>query len=521
VRRREFLEGALTAGASALSWALLPPLSARAAERDRVEVTLTARPYRFPSAAGAAFSGLAYNGRVPGPLLRVRHGQTFRARYLNRTGGASTIHWHGMILPNDMDGVPGVTQTAVPDGGEFLYTFKPGPPGFRWYHAHVGDQIALGLFGGFLVEDPRDRRADVEAVLVLHDVPDMASLRAALAGRSTVPMDAPSGAPETAESVGMSGRSRMGTLGMPGHAARSGMAHEGGMPSLPGMPSLSHKSEVAAMGDEVGYRSHCLNGAAYPHGRALIVKVGQSVRLRVLNASPTLTHYLRLGGHQLRVTHADGNPLPRAVTVDALRIGVGERYDAWFEVTRPGAWLLESLMADPNERRQSLLIRTSDAGGISPELPPDTLEHAICFNYLLAGLGEPDPPGADPYGPIDVRSRLVLGGGKPGERYWTIDGKRWPHTPKVRVRRGDRVLVEFVNPTGMDHPMHLHGHVFDIVELSGRRLAHPLPKDTSLVPAGGTCAWRFIADSPPGRWLLHCHNLVHMMDGMMNEVDYT
>jgi hypothetical protein len=76
-------------------------------------------------------------------------------------------------------------------------------------------------------------------------------------------------------------------------------------------------------------------------------------------------------------------------------------------------------------------------------------------------------------------------------------------------------------PSIEDHPMHLHGHMFDIVAFSGRRLAYPLPKDTSRVPAGGTCAWRFIADSPPGRRLLHCHNLVHMMDGMMNEVDYT
>ena len=129
MRRRDFLHQSLTAGTGAVSWVLLPPMCARAADRDLVEVTLEAGPYRYPGTSGAEFTGLAYNGRVPGPLLRVRHGQTFRARYINRTGGPSAIHWHGMILPNDMDGVPYVTQPPVPDGAEFLYTYKPDPPG--------------------------------------------------------------------------------------------------------------------------------------------------------------------------------------------------------------------------------------------------------------------------------------------------------------------------------------------------------------------------------------------------------
>lgn len=177
-----------------MSWMVVPKLSAREASREQVDVTLVGRPYRFAADTGADFHGLAYNGRVPGQLLRVRYGQTLRARYLNRTGGPSTIHWHGMILPNDMDGVPDVTQKPVPNGGEFIYTFKPDPPGFRWYHSHVGDQIALGLFGPFLIEDPGEARADVEVVLVLHDVPEMSSFRAALAGKSTAAMDVPPGA---------------------------------------------------------------------------------------------------------------------------------------------------------------------------------------------------------------------------------------------------------------------------------------------------------------------------------------
>jgi FtsP/CotA-like multicopper oxidase with cupredoxin domain len=511
VQRREFLQGAVTLGTGALSWMRVPALSAREAAREQVEVTLVGRPYRFPAQTGADFLGLAYNGRVPGQLLRVRYGQTFRARYLNRTGGPSTIHWHGMVLPNGMDGVPDVTQKPVPDGGEFIYTFKPDPPGLRWYHSHAGDQQVLGLFGPFLVEDPGEARADVEAVIVLHDIPDMSSYRAALAGRSTAPMDAPPGA---------GGRS--GPAHARGAASMSSMQDMSGMQGTSGMQGMSGMSGGGTMGDEVAYLSHCIGGAAYPHTQPLIVKVGQTVRLRILNASPTLTHYLRLAGHRLRITHSDGNPLPREVTVDALQIGVGERYDAWFQVTRSGAWLLQSLRADADDRRQAVLVRTADASGTEPEVPPASLEGAVSFSYLLAGGSETGSraDAAGPHPPANVRVDLTLGGGKPGDWRWTIDGKTWPHTPKVRVRPGDHVLIRFHNPTDMDHPMHLHGHIFDLIEQSGVRLSRPLRKDTSLVPAHGSAAWRFIADAPPGRWVLHCHDQVHMMDGMMTEVDY-
>jgi FtsP/CotA-like multicopper oxidase with cupredoxin domain len=102
-----------------------------------------------------------------------------------------------------------------------------------------------------------------------------------------------------------------------------------------------------------------------------------------------------------------------------------------------------------------------------------------------------------------------------------MNGATWPNTEKIFVRHGDDVVVRFTNKTDMDHPMHLHGHTFDIVEIDGRRVERPLAKDVSLVRAnGGTMAWRFRADSPPGRWLLHCHNQIHMMDGMMTEVVY-
>ncbi|HUZ72648.1 MAG TPA: multicopper oxidase family protein [Stellaceae bacterium] len=508
--RRAFLMKSTTFGVGALSWALNPPMPARAAERDTLDITLEARPFVYPPATGTHFHGLAYNGQVPGPLLRLRHGQKLHARFVNRTGGPSTIHWHGMILPNAMDGVPDVTQPAVPNGGEFIYAFKPDPPGLRWYHSHVSPQLALGLFGAIVVEDPTDPPADLDVVLILHDVPDMKSYAAAMANTSTAPMDLPPGAPELAEMAGMKGMAMptqppaggdMSGMNMPGKAIPSGKTH-------------------AEMGDEVFYIGRCINGAAYPHGRPIIARIGQTVRLRILNASPTATHYVRLAGHRLKVTHSDGNPLPRSVVVDVLRLGPAERYDAWVEITRPGAWLLESLSSRPRDLRQAVVVRTPDAAHAAPERPPASFDGSVYFTYALAGEAAPAAM-TKPEPATDVSAHFVLGGGKWGDPRWTINDKTWPDTPKIRVHSGDRVEVRFTNQTDMDHPMHLHGHVFELTSIDGERLKFPLPKDTTLVRAnGGTAVWRFTASSPPGRWLLHCHNEVHMMGGMMTEVDY-
>lgn len=472
MRRGTFLAGA----AGAMSVMAIPRLGSKALASDTVDLTLTSAPLDFSPVAGLHFAGIAFNGTIPGPVLRVVHGQRLRATYVNRSGLDTTVHWHGMILPNDMDGVAGITQAPVGQGESFVYEFAPGPPGTRWYHDHMGPGLERGMFGMFVVEDPAEERYDAEFALVFHDVPRKGSLERALRGVSSAGMTDPFGSPE-----------------------------------------LRQMAPGDRMGDEVAYSAHCINGASYPSTQPLVVKVGQRVRLRVLNANLTQTRYIRLAGHRLTVTHSDGNPLPRPVEVDALRVGVAERYDAWFEVTKPGAWLLQGLSTEPLAYQQAVVVHTPGAENATPLGSPESVEGLEYFTYEAAGgiaAGAPDLSGAHAYD-------FTLGGGAYGSSQWTIDGKTYPDTPRIPVARDEIVAVHFTNKTDMDHPMHLHGHVFDVVAVDGKTLARPLPKDTSLVRAnGGTLTWRFTADSPPGRWLLHCHNEVHMMDGMMTEVDY-
>ena len=413
-------------------------------------------------------------------MIRIVHGQRVRIHFRNRSGGPATVHWHGMILPNAMDGTADITQPPVADGDDFTYAFAPGPPGTRFYHDHamsMSMNIMRGLFGLFVIEDPRDEPADAEFAIVLHDVPDVRSVERAMRGTSGAPMVDP-----------------------------------------PGSPELRAMRADDKMGDEVAYVAHCVNGASYPQTQRLAVNVGQRVRLRILNANMTQTRYVRLAGHRLSVTHADGNPLAVPLDVDALRIGVAERYDAWVHIRRPGAWLLQGISSDPLAYQQAAVMHTPGYDHAPPVGSAESIEGVEFFTYEKAGAVTALPYADPAHATV---KRFELGGGDYGSGRWALNGKTWPQTEKIGVRSGDRVVVHFTNKTDMDHPMHLHGHVFDIVAIDGKALARPIAKDVSLVRAnGGTLTWSFEATSPAGRWLLHCHNEVHMMGGMMTEVFY-
>lgn len=476
----------MRAGLGAMAVAAVAPLSRRALADDVVDYRLRSAPLAFSPIPGVTVAGLAFNGGIPGPLLRVRYGQRVRVRYTSDVDIPTSVHWHGMQLPNAMDGVAGITQAAVRRGETFAYEFAPQPPGTRWYHDHGFHGGAMhGLFGMFVVEDPKDEPHDREFALVFHDVPKWSSVEAAEKGLSTVPQFAIPGSPEASTAI------------------------DRAMRTMPMKMSMKGK-----MGDEVSYLAHCINGASYPRTRKLAVNVGDRVRLRILNASPTQTRYVRLAGHRLAVTHADGNRLANAVEVDALRLGVAERYDVSFEVTRPGAFLLQGLTGTQD---QSAVFYTPGMEYALPAAVAQTLLDVEFFTYEKAGDAV-----AAPSLPVGARRYdLTLGGGTWGANRWTINGKTWPDTPKILVRRGDDVVVAFRNETNMEHPMHLHGHVFALAETAGTWFAHPLQKDVSLVPPrGGTATWHFTANARSGRWLLHCHNDIHMLGGMMTEVVY-
>jgi FtsP/CotA-like multicopper oxidase with cupredoxin domain len=431
---------------------------------------------------------MAYNGRVPGPELRVKEGERVRITLTNRLAEPTTIHWHGVDVPNPMDGVPGLTQKSVEPGEAFVYEFEARPAGTRWYHTHFQEhrQLDLGLAAPLVIEpaEPDPHPFDREYTLVLDDW-------ATGLGRPL---------PPTREGTA-GGRGRMG--GMMGGRGMGGMMGRGGMGG-----GMMGSMQTPA------YDTMTINGKAYPATEPLHVERGERVRLRLVNASAEHTHVVRLAGHRLQVTHTDGNPLVQPVEVDALPIAPSERYDVQVVATRPGAWELRCIQPGHAEAGERGAVVYAGHGGQTPEAP-ETGVAGLDFWHYGRGRGRDGLPRAT--GP-ERRFDLVLSGGMMGSDAWTINGKQYPRTDPLRVRRGDRVRVRMENQSMEAHPMHLHGQSFRVLAVNGARAAGPLVKDSVDVEAHmGTVEIELTAHNP-GDWFFHCHKPMHMEGGMITLV---
>ncbi len=452
--------------------AVSPPQRERPLPDRLREFNLTVGRVRWELAPGRVVDAYAYNGQIPGPVLRAVEGDTVRVSVTNTLTEPTTIHWHGVAVPAGMDGVPELSQAPIPPGGSFTYEFVATPAGTRWYHAHVNEQAQQGHgLAGALIVEPRHTEGpqpDREYVLVMGQW-------AAVTG---------------------TGRIATPTLGRSGDM--DGMM--GG-----GMGNMMVKASAPVSAD-----AFTINGKTYPSTPALTVRQGERVRLRLINAGTTDTQAFALAGHKLRLTHSDGNPLARPVDAGAVTLGVGERADVEFVAVHPGRWQLRGLM-------------------------PGHADHGLAIDVVYAGH-EGDPvrgfsPGAtlrpatyaDFTGPThlalpDRTYELTLSGGMMGSTAWTINGRSYPQTEPLIVRRGERVRLKLFNMSMVDHPMHLHGHTFQIVGIGGRPVNGPL-KDTLTLHPMEQYEIEFVANNP-GRWLFHCHNLVHMDGGLMAEIQY-
>jgi FtsP/CotA-like multicopper oxidase with cupredoxin domain len=490
--RRAFLEAAttLSVGAAALiarGTALEGAERARANAREPARtIHLQTREISWELAPGKTVKAMAYNGQIPGPEIRVREGERVRVVLTNALGEPTTIHWHGVDVPNAMDGVPGITQRPVQSGETFVYEFDARPAGTRWYHTHFQEhrQMDLGLVAPLIVDatDKEPMAYDRELTLVLDD----------WVTGSGKPL------PSTREGVA-GGRGSMG--GMMGRGM-SGMMGGRGMGGMMGG------------GHTPVYDTMTINGKAFPATTPLELTPGERVRLRIINASADHTHVVRLAGHRLRVTHTDGNPLRAAVVVDAIPIAPSERYDAVVIADHPGAWFLYCTQPGHADAGERMLVAYRGHEGKTPDPPETDISSLDLWQYGL-GRGRPVlPPPSGTMRPFD----LTLSGGMMGSDLWTINRKVYPNTDPLPLKRGDRARVVFRNMSPEAHPMHLHGQSFNVLAVNGVRYAEPLVKDSVDVEAHmGSIVLEFSAHNP-GDWFFHCHKPMHMEGGMISLV---
>ena len=493
--RRTLLVGSAATGVLALGSGLVvasqrpgPTVTAASAAVRRVEdarrrtgqTTVTARLAPRPATVdlgGVTVQTWAYDDAVPGPLLRATAGDLLSVGVPNALSESTSVHWHGIALRNDMDGVPGTTQAPIPAGGEFTYGFTVPDPGTYFYHPHSGLQLDRGLYGVLVVDDPHEPGDyDLEWVLVLDDWVD---------GTGRTPDDV------LAELERGSGQG-MGGMG-------GGMGGMGG-----GMGGSGQQSSRLGDAGDVDYPHYLVNGRVPSAPVTLRGKPGQRVRIRLVNAGSDTAFRVALGGHRLTVTHSDGFPVVPS-TVDAVVLGMGERYDVVVTLG-DGAFALAA-QAEGKQGRGLALVRTASGQAPSSATAVAELGGTTLTSTDLRATDDVRLASRD----VDTSHDVVLGGSM-GAYRWTINGRTFQDAEPLQVREGERVRLRLRNSTMMLHPIHVHGHTFALVRGGAR-------KDTVIVPAMGQVDVELQADNP-GQWVTHCHNAYHMAAGMMTTLSY-
>lgn len=493
-RRRFLALGAGAAATAALAACSAPSSGSRtaigprspevaAAERARraagarvVEKRLTAGPATV-DLGGVQVQTWVFDGQLPGPEIRLSRDEVLRAELRNELPQPTTIHWHGIALRNDMDGVPDLTQLPIEPGANFTYEFAVPESGTFFFHPHVGMQLDRGVYAPLIVDDPDEAGDyDLEAVIVLDDWLD------GVAGGD------PDQRLEQLRDEGMS----MGGMGMGG---MEGMG--GGSPQTPLGPDAG----------DVDYAYYLINGRVGADPVTVQGRPGQRLRLRVVNGSSDTAYRLALGGHRLTVTHSDAFPV-EPMEGDALLIGMGERYDLLVTLADGVFPLVAS--AEGKKGQGFALVRTGSGQPPAPEVLPDELGGRLITAAPMRAAEEVRLAPREP----DRIHVMELGMDMSGYR-WTINGQVYGEHDPLPMRSGERARVRFVNRTMMFHPMHIHGHTFQVVNGSGTGPR----KDTSMVLPMQAVEVDIEADNP-GQWLVHCHNTYHGEAGMMTVLSY-
>lgn len=466
------------------------------------EIDIVAKEANHQLNEDVSVNALTFNGTVPGSQIRVKQGEKLRINLKNELNEPVSIHWHGITVPNEMDGIPGVTQNAVQPGESFTYEFTPEDPGTYMYHTHQNavEQMDKGLYGSFIVE-PSDKSYDRDFTLMLDEwmsKPEEAGSSMDGMDHGNMGSNEDSNKETDSENSGMSGMDH-GNMG------------SGGNDSMNGMGEMGH--------DMSAYDIFTINGKSGNSIEPLKVKEGEKVRIRLVNVG-YMSHKIHLHGHDFKVAAIDGQELngPIEMKDQVIAIAPGERYDIEFIADNPGEWFLErhgdgegtSGMKTKIQYQNS--TNSSDKSNQSEKLPE--------FTFMNYGDYEKGEFSLDQK--YDVEYEMDLNTAMDGnEMAYTINGKTFPETDNIIVEEGDLVKVTLTNNSMMDdHPMHLHGHFFQVLSKNGKPVeGAPIMKDTINLKPGDEYVVAFKADNP-GNWLFHCHDLHHATAGMVNMVKY-
>jgi FtsP/CotA-like multicopper oxidase with cupredoxin domain len=427
------------------------------------DYTLRISPVQVELDRSHILSTIGYNGSAPGPVLRMREGKPVTVEVINDTDTPELVHWHGMLIPSEVDGTEEEGSPFIPAHGRHRFQLTPGPAGSRWYHSHAMamDDLHKGSFTGqfgfvFVEGSSNPGQYDQELFLALRDWEPFFT--------STMEDD-------------------------------DDDTHNDPVLEKPANPNTDPN------GLEVGSMTYSINDKTLGFGEPIRVRQGQRLLLHFLNASAIENRRVALAGHKMTVIALDGNPVPTPQAVDSLFLGAGERADVTVEMTNPGIWILGSTEKMVREAGLGVVVEYAGQHRQPQWIDPPRRS----WDYTIFGRDTSNSPA--PAQTLEMIFEKIPGGsGK--FNTWLINGKPYPHDREFVLQKGTRYRLVMRNRTDDAHPMHLHRHLWELVEINGRKTAGII-KDTVVVPFYGRATVDFTADQP-GLSLFHCHLQQHM-----------
>ncbi|WP_334386011.1 multicopper oxidase family protein [Bradyrhizobium sp. AZCC 2262] len=437
------------------------------------------------------------------PGIHLAAGERFRVDLANESGARTLVHWHGQLPPWTQDGFPWPQTPPIANGAVQAYDYAP-IPGTYWMHSHHDMQEQSLMTAPLIVSSAAELHEDrQEVVLMLHDftfrTPE--EVLAGLTGTSVAAAQAMARKTEEAPAD-------KDDAGIP-KPRIVGMAARAPSMAMPGM-TMSGPSSMQMDLNDVEYDAFLANDRTLADPEIVRVERGGRIRLRVINGASSSQFWLDLGDLAGRVVATDGH-LVHPVASNRFPLAMAQRLDILIDLPGAGAFPILARL-EGGSRQTGIVLATADApvsrvAESAEAAPPADLS----LEARLMAV-EPLPPRS-----ADIVQAIVLGGGmKPYA--WSLNGEYWPQVSPLMLTKGQRVEIDLLNRTMMAHPIHLHGHVFQVIAIDGRPVQGAV-RDTVLVMPMGRVRIAFDADNP-GRWALHCHNLYHMVTGMMTEFRY-
>ncbi|MDQ3202650.1 MAG: copper resistance system multicopper oxidase [Pseudomonadota bacterium] len=568
--RRTFVKGLAAAGIlgglglwRTPVWAINSPGEAHVLAGTDFDLFIGETPVNI---TGNPRTAMTINGGIPGPLLRWREGDTVTLRVRNKLNADTSIHWHGILLPANMDGVPGLSFHGIEPGGMYVYQFKVRQNGTYWYHSHSGLQEQSGVYGPLVIDarEPEPFQYDRDYVVMLTDWTDEDAV----------------GLMQTLKKQSDYYNYNKRTVGDFIHD----VSEKGWASTVADRKMWAEmKMNPTDLADVSGATyTYLMNGQSPDMNWTGIFRPGEKLRLRFINGSAMTYFDVRIPGLKMTVVAADGLYV-KPVSVDEFRIAVAETFDVIVEPTQDAYSLFAQSMDRTGYACGTLAVKT----GVSAPIPPldprplvtmddmgmggmdhgstggdmagmDHSQMAGMDHSGMAGMGEMQPhPATESNNPLvdmqamttspklddpglglrdngrrvltysDLRSTFEDPDGRdPGrtvelhltghmEKFaWSFNGVKFSDAEPLRLKYGERIRIVLVNDTMMTHPIHLHGMWSDLEDENGQFMVR---KHTIDMPPGSRRSYRVTADAL-GRWAYHCHLLYHMEMGMFREV---